>query len=566
MSRSPDRQLALAVLAALLSSGCTHEARGGAQSATVVIDNVHAIPMDTERVIRDARVVISGGEIVQVGPRDAVNAPPGATRIDGRGGYLIPGMADMHVHLYYGSRGLPSYLAYGVTTIANLNGTPDAVSLRDAVRAGRILGPSIYTTGPTISGIRPGNPLFVAAATPDDARAIVRHQKAAGVDMLKIYSFVSPEVYAAVMEEARREGLAVVGHVPQSVGAHAVLAAKQANIAHIEEIIRTGTETRAELDAMVSSALANEVTITPNIFAYSEYLRMVADLASPSKHEERRYQTPGAYVENLPHNSRANRSNLQSFGEMLSRRRAKFREMTKLLANAGVPLFVGTDTEIFGFPGHSAQAEVFELVESGLSPYQALSAATRAPGEFLRRAVAGAPAFGTITPGSRADLVLLGDNPLDDIRRLGSIRGVMLRGQWLSRERLQTLRDSVAALNETDHRTAFRIDSLASAGNGKAALEALRLARASAGEPPPTTESLLRRYGRSHFATDTATALGFQRLAAEWFPTSHAAHTELATGLLAIGDTTGALRHLDRSLELLPHNDVPRRLREKLRP
>jgi imidazolonepropionase-like amidohydrolase len=114
------RFLAAAVIG-LLSAACTSDARGGAQSATVVIEIVHVIPMDAERVIRDARVVVRDDEIVQVGPRNAAPAPQGAARIDGRGGYLLPGMTDMHVHLYYGSRGLPSYLAYGVTTIANLN-------------------------------------------------------------------------------------------------------------------------------------------------------------------------------------------------------------------------------------------------------------------------------------------------------------------------------------------------------------------------------------------------------------------------------------------------------------
>jgi imidazolonepropionase-like amidohydrolase len=565
VSHTPGRFGVLAALAAgVVAWGCTPEARSGAQSATVVIDNVHVIPMDAERIIRDARVVVRDDVIVEVGARGSVSAPPGATQIDGGGGYLIPGLTDMHVHLYYGSRGLPSYLAYGVTTIANLNGTPDAVDLRDAVRAGRFLGPTIYTTGPSISGTPPGNPLFVAAASPDDARAIVRDQKAAGFDMLKIYSFVTPEVYAAVMDEARRMGIGVVGHVPQRVGAHAVLAERQANIAHIEEIIRTGNETRAEMDSLVASALANGVTITPNIFAYSEYLRMVADLASPSTHDERRYQPPGAYVENLPHNSRANRPNLQQFGEMLSRRRAQFRVMTKLLTDAGVPIFVGTDTEIFGFPGHSAQSEVFELVESGLTPYQALVAATRAPGSFLGRVVDGAPTFGTITPGSRADLVLLEANPLEDIRRLSRVDGVMLRGQWLPGKRLQALRDSVAALNASAQRTAFIADSLVQAGDGQTALATLRAAPPSDRQSRPTSEALLRRYGRSLLARDTASALAFRRLAVEWFPSSHSAHTELAAGLIATGDTSGAREHLNRSLALMPHNDVPRTLLARL--
>ena len=562
-----SRRLALAAIAlCLISSACNAQTRRTSQPTTVVLDNVHVIPFDTERVIRDARVVVRGQEIVQVGPRSSVTLPAGATRIDGGGGYVIPGMTDMHVHLYYGNRGFPSYLAYGVTTVANLNGTPDIIDLREGVREGRLLGPTIYTAGPTISGSPPGNTLFIATATPDDARTVVRQQRAAGYDFLKIYTFVTPEVYAAVLDEARRVGIAVVGHVPPSVGVHGVLAARQSNIAHVEEIIRTGNETRAQLDSMVAGALANGVTITPNIFAYSEYLRMVADLSSPSKHAEARYQAPGAYVENLPNNSRANRTNLDQFARMLTTRRAKFREVTKLLANAGVPLFVGTDTEIFGFAGHSAQLEVFELVEAGLTPYQALAAATRAPGEFIKRIVPRETGrFGTIVAGARADLVLLPANPLEDIQRLTNVAGVMVRGRWLSRDALGRLRDSVATLNVAAQRAGVRFDSLAAANRGVDAVNVLRALPPSDRHARPIAESILRRYGRLLMPRDTAGAMAVRRLAVEYYPNSHSAHAELAMGLLAVGDTTGAVRHLDRSLEISPTNADPRELRRQVR-
>jgi hypothetical protein len=426
------------------------------------------------------------------------------------------------------------------------------------VNAGTLLGPTIYTAGNTIGGDPPGNPQFVATATPDDARAVVGEQKRAGYDFIKVYSFLSRETHAAAVAEAHRLEMVAVGHVPRSVGLDGVLSSKQDNIAHAEEIIRTGNETDAELAEIVRAIKAAGTTITPNIFTYSEYLRMVADLTSPSRHPEMRFASAAVYSANLPNRNAANRANPAAFASMLERRRAKFRLVTKLLADAGVPLFVGSDTEVFGFAGHSAQLEMFELAVSGLTPYQVLVAAARAPGEFLARSVRGSETFGTIAVGSRADLVLVAENPLDDIRRVSNVRGVMVRGRWLAREALDRARDSVARPHAAAQRAAFRFDSLANAGRGLDAVNVVRAIRRAQPGVVPIAENVLRGYGRSLLARDTAGSLGVRRLAAEMYPDSHSAHDELAAGLLAVRDTAAAIASLRRSLALSPHNAEPR--------
>src|SRR6185295_16663080 len=206
----------------------------GAQQQAIAFINVNVIPFDRERIIAGQTVIVRDGRIVEIGPAEKTRVPAGALQIDGRGKYLMPGLADMHVHLYPGagapddlaSQQLQLFLANGVTTIRNMIGKPEHLMLRDRVAKGELLGPAIYTAGPPLLGNN--------VPTPEAAERIVAEEKKAGYDLLKVHEGLSPETYAAIVATANHVGIPFAGHVTATVGLKRALDAHQTSIEHLD--------------------------------------------------------------------------------------------------------------------------------------------------------------------------------------------------------------------------------------------------------------------------------------------------------------------------------------------
>ena len=203
---------------------------------TVIFENVNVIPMDRERVIERQTVVVRDGRIAQIGPAASVNAPAGATRVDGAGKYLMPGLAEMHGHLT--ANYLPDaakadvlylYVANGVTTVRAMLGNPEAITTRDAIAAGKLLGPKLYVAGPALNG--------KVAPTPEDGARVVREQKQAGYDLLKILGGMPAAAYDSILRTAHALKIDVAGHVPGEVGVRGALEARQRSIDHLDQYI-----------------------------------------------------------------------------------------------------------------------------------------------------------------------------------------------------------------------------------------------------------------------------------------------------------------------------------------
>src|SRR5262249_10372650 len=151
------------------------------------------------------------GLIANVGPKGSVSVPKGATVIDGQGAYLMPGLVDMHVHVATPDD-LLSFLAFGVTTVANLDGSPAFLRWRQMLADAKLVGPNLYTAGPIVDG-KPLTGMFAAARTAEQGKALVTDQKRAGYDWIKVYSTLKPEVYHAILDAAREQQIAVIGHL-----------------------------------------------------------------------------------------------------------------------------------------------------------------------------------------------------------------------------------------------------------------------------------------------------------------------------------------------------------------
>src|SRR5687768_7581627 len=245
------------IIAALVVLGLPHVALGqlvvtapNQVTPPIVFHNVSLIPMDRARVETGQTVVVEEGRIVVIGPVGGVSLPNGATVIDGTGRYLLPGLADSHVHLegWEGFRpdfgDAPFYLAYGVTTVVNLRGTPTFFEWRRRIQAGELLGPTIYTAGEFLIGPR-GPTLFRDSGervvgpnvnTADDVQREITRQATQSVDVIKFYGGLPLPAYLKMAEAARAAGIRLVGHGPDNLGFNALVQARQ-SLAHVHSLL-----------------------------------------------------------------------------------------------------------------------------------------------------------------------------------------------------------------------------------------------------------------------------------------------------------------------------------------
>jgi imidazolonepropionase-like amidohydrolase len=392
-------------------------------------------------------------------PAGEGNPGSGTQIVEGNGRYLVPGLVDFHIHLRDESE-LLSYLRYGVTTVVNMRGFPDHLALAESVASGTIVGPWIVTAGPLIDGDPPiwSGSGTVVATTPEEARRAVAAQAAAGYDFIKTYNNLTPQALRAAIEEARAHGLAVVGHLPRNpdraTALQKALDAGLAMIPHAEEIFftylggsgdagMTGAPPAADPARIRAAArLVAEAgaAVTPNLSFVAMTARMLEDLDAVLGHPESGYLSTDVLAMWREQNP-TRRDDLERFAAREVVKRQAVEALTLELQRAGVPLLLGTDASAPGmYPGESAILELEELVRAGLTPFEALTAGTRTAGEFLARRVPASRPIGTMAPGKSADLVLVDGNPLEDVSRMRDPAGIVLRGQWLPREELESLR------------------------------------------------------------------------------------------------------------------------------
>jgi hypothetical protein len=548
----PSTLAVLALLAPAIAS---------AASMTTVIRDATVIPMDREHLLPHQDVVIGGDRIVAVRPTGA-SMPAGATVVDGSGRFVVPGLVDAHVHLYDGE-GFPSFLSHGVTTLFDLNGSPQLLALRADVKRGARLGPTLFVAGPSLNGFPPGNPTFLAIETPEDARAAVLAHARAGYDLVKVYSTLSRPAFEAAMDAADARGLAVVGHVPWDAGTERALASGLAAVAHAEELLGWFEGDLSRLDrvpALADVVAASGAAVVPNLTAFSDYLRWVTDFDGTLADPEWRFASAAAFSEKLPTSNRSVRPDPKGFEKRLREGHALFVAITRALSARGVPLLAGTDTEVFGPAGESLHRELAELVAAGLTPFRALEAATAAPGRFAAEHLRAAP-FGQVAAGHRADLLLLDANPLDDVAALRRVTGVVLRGRWLPERALPAKREAAAARPAPAHARHREIDRLIAANRLSEAADALAalVASATKGDAPPVAMAVF------HNAIDRAKEAGDARtrarLADAWnaaFPGTYPARLAQAEAALDAGDRARAEPIFYELQRLLPYDARPR--------
>ena len=428
---------------ALLCGGLVAQPSHGQDSNTIAIIGATVIPMDRERVLLDHTVLIVDHRIAVVGPRSEVRVPDDATVIEGSGRFLMPGLADMHVHLR-NAEDMPVYIANGVTTVLDMGGPATRLQWRSQTASGEVLGPRMFVSR-FINGRGPGGGAS-GVGDVEGARDIVRESVRQGYDYLKVYNALSTPQFDAIIEEAALGDIAVIGHGVRDPGLEHILESGMRMVAHAEEYIYTffrGCTDTSRMDEAIALTQRTGAYLLPNLSAY-EIIALqwgkppVVDslLAGP----EHRYLHPS-----FRSSWQGGRYTARSGG--LRQCVVFLRTLTKAFADAGIPLLLGTDSPgIPGmYPGYSIHNDLRNMVESGLTPFQALSAGTRVAGEFARATVSGVDDFGVIRIGARADLVLLASNPLADVANVRRPLGVVVNGRWWSAVALQDQLDALAA-------------------------------------------------------------------------------------------------------------------------
>jgi len=434
----------------------------GAQERVVVFTNVSVVSMDRQRVLEDQTVIVRGDRIAELGPAAAIRAPGGAMRVNGRGKFLMPGLAEMHAHVPtpqadqqlgagYAERVLFLYVANGVTTIRGMLGHPAHLVLRERLRRNELLGPTLYTSGPSFNG--------GSAPDPETARRMVLEQKAAGYDFLKIHPGLSRETFDALAHTADSVGIRFAGHVPAAVGLDRALAARYASIDHLDGYVErlAGWSPGGEpagffgfvlTDVVDTARLAELARRTREAGVWNVPTQALMDgFVSPEDPEalgrrpEMRY-LPASLVaqwvqakQNVRAQPGYDPGRAQRFIALRGR-------LIKALHDAGAGLALGSDApQVMNVPGFSVHRELQALVAAGLTPYQALVTGTRGVATYF----GAADRSGTVERGKVADLVLLDGNPLADVANTTRIAGVMARGVWVSRTDLDRRLAEIAA-------------------------------------------------------------------------------------------------------------------------
>jgi imidazolonepropionase-like amidohydrolase len=425
---------------------------GRAADSVVAFVDVTVIPMDRERIIPRQTVVVSGNRIVAIGPVGRVKLPAGSRRVDGRGKFLIPGLAEMHAHIPGGDapdsvveRTLFLYVAGGITTIRGMLGHPRHLDLRARAARNELLSPTIYTSGPSLNG--------TSVPTPGAAARMVAEQKAAGYDFLKIHPGIGGEAFDTLAATARRLGIRFAGHVPLDVGLARALETGYASIDHldgyVEALVRDGSPVPASesqffginlgeyldesrLPALVEATRDARVWNVPTEMLIENLMPGVS-VETLEQRPEMRFVSPGTvskWAETKRSFLKDNGASPESALRVLQIRR----KLIGALHAGGARLLLGSDApQIYNVPGFSIHRELAALVAAGLTPYQALETGTRNVAQFFGTLATS----GTVAVGKRADLVLLEANPLRDVANTTRRAGVMLRGRWLPKAEIE---------------------------------------------------------------------------------------------------------------------------------
>ena len=452
--------MALAVvLSTATITGCTaQEPIPGLTGFT----NVNVLPMSSDAVLPGQTVVVQDGVITAAGPADEVDVPRGATVIDGEGRYLMPGLAEMHAHVPPGANPpredvediLFLYIANGITTIRGMLGSAYQIPLAGELERGEVPGPNFYVGAPSLNG--------GTAPTPEAAETLIRAHVEAGYHLQKIHPGVPRAAWDHMAGVAREVGLTFGGHVPQDVGLVHAIETGMSTVDHLDGYVQAiasddvqaqvsvgqvslgglarGVD-EARLEEIIRLTIEHDVYVVPTMYLW-ENLYGAPDTDQILQQPEMKYVSPQTREGWRRRGSGGGQSDPEGVAAFFQLRKRVLKE----LSDAGAGILMGTDSpQLFNVPGFALHRELQVMSDAGMSNYEILKSGTVTVGEYVASHLGLDGNFGTIAEGQRADLVLLGSNPLEELANLFDRVGVMVRGRWVSAEEIDAGLEALAA-------------------------------------------------------------------------------------------------------------------------
>ena len=451
---APAIALAAAAAAGCVGGGPAPEPVPGLTAFT----NVSVLPMTSNTVLPGQTVVVRDGTIGAAGPEAEVDVPRGAAVIDGEGRFLMPGLAEMHAHVPPGENPpreevediLFLYVANGITTIRGMLGFAYQIPLADELERGDVLGPNFYVGAPSLNG--------GTARTPEAAETLIRAHVEAGYDLQKIHPGVPLAAWDRMAATAGEAGFTFGGHVPADVGLVHAIQTGMSTVDHLDGYIQAiaSDDVQAQVNAgtislgglargvddarlaeIVQLTIDHDVYVVPTMYLW-ENLYGAPDADAILQQSEMRYVSP-ATREGWRRRAGPGREGADVYLALRMR-------VLKELSDAGAGILMGTDSpQLFNVPGFALHRELVVMSEAGMSNYEILKSGTATVGEYVASHLGLDGAFGTIAEGQRADLVLLGSNPFDDLANLADRVGVMVRGRWVDRAEIDAGLEALAA-------------------------------------------------------------------------------------------------------------------------
>lgn len=388
---------------------------------TTVFKDVNVISMCNDSILYGRSVLVMDGKIADIGIFDEMKIPKDAQIINGKEQYLIPGLCDMHVHFNDDDDRI-LYIANGVTLIRNMSGDPYHLKVRKKIKEKCLIGPEIYTTGPYIDGLNPTWPGSVIISDKDKVFEALSQMKNDGYDAIKVYETLTKEVYDEIIRVAKKLEMPVVGHVPQSLDLKEVLFSGQSSIEHLK-----GYDKYFSDEQIIAETVKSGIWNCPTLLCDKncENLNYIK-------------KNPPIEIKYVSPNQVYNWENWNPVNLGFVMHMKLLNTLTNNNANIVLGTDVGTPYVVAGFSLHE---ELSLRQDAGLTPYQILLSATRNCAEMLGYE----SRLGTIEKAKDADLVLLKNNPLENIKNTKSIVGVMTKGSWYPKEELNSMLEMVAA-------------------------------------------------------------------------------------------------------------------------
>ena len=437
-------RLALRTLSPIVLAALASAPPAAAQEASpIAFVGATVIPMDRERTLENQTVLVRGDRIVEVGPVASVTVPAGAQRIDARGKFIIPGLAEMHGHVPPPSaprelidNTLLLYVSNGITTVRGMLGAPNQLELRARANRGEVIAPTLYLAGPSFNGN--------SVSAPEQAAQMVREQKSAGWDLLKVHPGLTRAEFDAMARTAKEVGIDFGGHIPQEVGLLHALEMGQESIDHLDGYMEYLEGDKGPLPAerlrdVARRTKAAGTWVVPTMVLW-ETLMGVPELDELTAFPELRYMPENTVTQwtTMHRNRLASPQVDRATGRIMAENRKR---LLDVMQEEGVGILMGTDApQQFSVPGFSLHREMALMVDAGMTPHEVLTSGTLNVGRYF----ADKDQFGTIAAGQRADLILLDANPLTDIGNVAKSAGVMVRGRWLPKAEIDRRLEEIA--------------------------------------------------------------------------------------------------------------------------